>query len=117
MLVYTSIYQFPDAYRSAPLMEHSLNMVGPQVRRLREAAGLTQEQVAARCQRYGLDITRGTLAKIEARVRSVSDHEIPFLARALSVPITALFPARPLPLTRKVRNPNGTRRQGSRQED
>ena len=98
-------------------MEHPLNIIGPQVRALREAAGLTQEQAAARCQRFGLDITRGTLAKIEACVRSVSDHEIPFLARALSAPIPALFPAKLVPLTRKVRNPLGTRRRPLRESD
>ena len=91
-------------------MEHPLNIIGPRVRALREAAGLTQDQLAARCQRLGLDITRGTLAKVEASVRSVSDHEIPFIARALSVPLNALFPASLVILARKARNPSGTRR-------
>jgi hypothetical protein len=57
-----------------------------------------------------LDITRGTVAKIEAGVRSVSDHEIPFIARALVVPVADLFPAGLIPLIRKARNPRGTRR-------
>lgn len=91
-------------------MEHLLNIIGPQVRALRKAAGLSQEQLAARCQRLGLDITRGTLAKIESRVRSVSDHEIPFIARSLAVPVADLFPQALVPLTRKARNPQGTRR-------
>ena len=91
-------------------MEHPLNIIGPQVRALRKAAALFQEQLAARCQRRGLDITRGTLAKIEATVRAVSDHEIPFIANSLGVPISALFPKTLTPLTRKPRNPHGTRR-------
>ncbi len=83
----------------------NLNVIGPKCRELREALGLTQEQVAARCQVLGLDITRGTLAKIESRVRSVSDHEIPFLAKTLDSSIEKLFPLKLRPLKRKVRNP------------
>ena len=91
-------------------MEQPLNIIGPRIRKLRKAGGLTQDQLAARCQRLGLDITRGTLAKIEVAVRSVSDHEIPFIARALSVPLGDLFPTKLVGLTRKARNPHGTRR-------
>ncbi|MEI8234420.1 MAG: helix-turn-helix transcriptional regulator [Verrucomicrobiota bacterium] len=98
-------------------MAHPLNIIGPQVRALREAAGLTQEQLAARCQRLGLDITRGTLAKIEAAVRSISDHEIPFIARALSVSLDVLFPDKLLVVARKARNPNGARRKIKRTKE
>jgi transcriptional regulator with XRE-family HTH domain len=87
-----------------------LNVIGPKIRQLRDHHGLTQDQVAAKCQMLGLDLTRGTLAKIESRVRSVSDHEIPFLARALGVTVEALFPKKLMPLERKPRNPGGTRR-------
>jgi len=97
-------------------MEHPLNVTGPKIRALRETAGLTQEQLAARCQRLGLDITRGTLAKIEATVRSVSDHEIPFIARALAASLDALFPKTPITLERKPRNPHGTRRKSNPQK-
>jgi transcriptional regulator with XRE-family HTH domain len=90
-------------------MQQPLNIIGPKIRVLREAAGLTQEQLSARCQRLGLDITRGTLAKIEAAVRSVSDFEIPFIARALSVRLEQLYPSGLVALTRKARNPRGTR--------
>jgi len=95
-------------------MERSLNIIGPQVRALRETAGLTQDQLAARCQQVGLDITRGTLAKIEATVRSVNDYELPFIARALTKSLEDLFPLKPIILTRKLRNPNGTRRLSKR---
>ena len=42
------------------------NVVGPQIRRLRVQAGLTQDAVAARCGVVGWDVSRGTLEKIEA---------------------------------------------------
>ena len=77
---------------------------------LREAAKWTQDLLAARCQRLGLDITRGILAKIEAAVRGVGDHEVPFLAQALKVSIEKLFPSGLIILKRRVRNPRGARR-------
>ena len=91
-------------------MPTRLNVVGNQVRLLREQAELTQEQLAAKCQVIGLDITRGTLAKIESEKRSVYDHEIPFLALALGVQLPELFPTKPESLKRKIRNPAGSRR-------
>ena len=39
--------------------------IGNNVRKLREMAGLTPEQVAARLQVVGCDITRSAVAKIE----------------------------------------------------
>ncbi len=88
----------------------ALNVIGPQLRRRREELGMTQERLAARCQVLGFDLTRGTVAKIESRVRSVSDHEIPFLAKALNTPMETLFPKKLQALHRKPRNPAGTKR-------
>ena len=93
-------------------MEQStpLNVIGPKIRQVREQHGLTQDQMAAKCQILGLDLTRGTLAKIESRIRAVSDHEIPFLAKVLNCSIDSLFPKKLEPIFRKPRNPTGTRR-------
>ncbi|ATI47659.1 TPA: helix-turn-helix transcriptional regulator [Vibrio parahaemolyticus] len=71
-----------------------VNVVGAQVRKLRKEQKLTQEQLSARCNVIGLDISRGTLAKIEAGVRQVIDMEIVQLAIALKVDESALFPPR-----------------------
>ena len=75
-------------------MEHNLptNIIGKQVSRLRNQIGLSQEQLSARCQRAGLDISRGTLAKIEAGVRCVSDQEALLLSQAFGVSVSDLFP-------------------------
>jgi len=67
------------------------NLVGPQIRKRRYQMGLTQEQLAAQCQVYGLDISRGTLSQIEAQVRCVKDMELSALARVLAVNIDSLF--------------------------
>src|SRR5690554_496977 len=69
----------------------SMNIVGPAVRHLREQQALTQEQLVARCNVLGWDISRGTLAKIEAQVRRVVDSETVWLAAALRVPVEQLF--------------------------
>lgn len=71
-----------------------MNVVGPQVRRLREAQKMTQEEFTARCNVVGLNISRGTLAKIEAQVRRVTDDEVLLLAKALKVSMDALYKQR-----------------------
>ncbi len=45
------------------------NMIGPTLRSLREAEGLTQAELAGRLQLAGWDISRETLAKVESQVR------------------------------------------------
>ena len=69
-----------------------MNIVGPQVRRIRYQQGLTQPSLTSRCQLIGWDISRESLAKIESQLRSVSDLEILKLAKALRVHFSVLFP-------------------------
>ncbi|EGQ9350814.1 TPA: helix-turn-helix domain-containing protein [Vibrio parahaemolyticus] len=69
----------------------TINVVGAQVRKLRKEQKLTQEQLSARCNVIGLDISRGTLAKIEAGVRQVTDVEVVQIAKALKVNVSTLF--------------------------
>ena len=68
------------------------NIIGRQISRLRSSAGLSQEQLSAKCQTIGLDISRGTLAKIESRVRCVTDDEVLLFAKALGVGVAELYP-------------------------
>jgi transcriptional regulator with XRE-family HTH domain len=70
------------------------NAVGATVRRLRTERNLTQEMLSARCGVAGFEIPRGTLAKIEAQIRCVTDVELFVLAKVFGVPIEALFPPR-----------------------
>jgi transcriptional regulator with XRE-family HTH domain len=70
-------------------------IVGPLIRKRRNDLGLTQEGLAAQCQLAGLDISRGTLSQIEARLRCVTDDELLALARVLKVTTDSLFPAEP----------------------
>jgi DNA-binding XRE family transcriptional regulator len=68
-------------------MSNPRNVVGPQVRKLRSQQGLTQPMLAARCRRWGWDLSRETLAKIETQLRWVSDFELLCLAKALRVAV------------------------------
>lgn len=70
-----------------------LNVVGPQLRRLRSQRGLSQPQLAAECQRKGWDIGRDTIANIEGQRRWVADFELLLLARVLKTNVGSLLPA------------------------
>jgi len=70
-------------------------MIGPRLRSLREAEGMTQAEFAARLQLAGWDISRETLAKVESQVRCVTDRELVRFAEALEVdPSELLKPTR-----------------------
>ena len=83
------------------------NLAGPQVRRLRMAAGLSQEALAAKLQVAGWDLSRAGLSKIEAGLRRVNDAELWMLAKALSCPLADLFPLRPKGLLHVLRQGRG----------
>lgn len=70
---------------------NSRNLIGPQVARIRYARGMTQDELAAKCQVAGLDISRSTLAKIEAQIRCATDYDVWQLSRILRVSMEELF--------------------------
>ena len=73
-------------------MKHRKNIVGPNVRRVRNNQDISQEKLAAKCQLIGWDISREGIAKIESQIRGVSDIELLKLAKALRVHFSVLFP-------------------------
>lgn len=75
-------------------MTAPLNLVGPQVRQLRTENAWTQETLAAKLQVEGWDVSRESLAKLEAQFRRVPDCELLFLAKVFRVNLTDLFPPR-----------------------
>lgn len=68
------------------------NIVGPRVRELRNRLGWSQEQLAAKCQMAGWDISRSIVAAIEGRVRWVGDFEVVTLATIFRIAPSELFP-------------------------
>ncbi len=64
------------------------NIVGKRVQEARHKfrPPLSQEALAIRLELDGWKISRGTLSKIEAGIRQVTDFEVMALARTLKVP-------------------------------
>jgi ribosome-binding protein aMBF1 (putative translation factor) len=81
-----------DVSEPMPRKQFPANIVGPQIRKARYQLGLSQEQLATRCQLLGLDISRSTLAQVEIRMRYVSDGELLVFASILNVSTDELFP-------------------------
>src|SRR5258707_10397248 len=75
-------------------MTAPLNLVGPQVRKFRNQKGWTQAACAAKLQVEGWDVSRESLAKLEAQFRRVPDCELLFLAKVLGARVMDLFPAK-----------------------
>ena len=67
-------------------MDHEYEKaVGQCIRQFRELRGLTQEQVSAKLQTMGCDITRSALAKIEVGQRHIYLDELKLFVQILSV--------------------------------
>ena len=73
-------------------MKLGLNVVGPQVQRLRVRKGWTQPVLAQKLQLQGWSVSTGSVGKLEAGLRRVPDCELMFLARVLGVSVSDLFP-------------------------
>lgn len=65
--------------------------VGSNIRKLRKKANLTQEQLVAKLQLNGCDITRSALAKIEVGQRHLYPDEIILIKEILRVDYSAIF--------------------------
>ena len=66
-------------------------MVGNNIRRLKEKKKITQEQLAAKLQINGCDVTRSALAKIEVGQRHLYPDEIILLRELLGVTYDEIF--------------------------
>lgn len=69
--------------RSASGKMATLNIIGGRLRAARESRNLTQDQLAAACQRLGWDLSRVSVAKIETGARGLNDAELVVLGLAL----------------------------------
>ena len=64
---------------------------GKNIRSLREENNLTQEQLSAKLQLRGCDITRSALAKIEVGQRHIYPDEILLFKEILNISFDELF--------------------------
>ncbi len=65
--------------------------MGTRIRILRENSGMTQEQLSAKLQLNGCDITRSALAKIEVGQRHIYPDEIKLIKEILNTSFDELF--------------------------
>lgn len=65
--------------------------VGNNIRRLRERAKLTQDELSARLQVNGCDITRSAVAKIEVGQRHLYPDEVILIKRILKASYEEIF--------------------------
>jgi transcriptional regulator with XRE-family HTH domain len=69
-----------------------LNVVGPQVRKLRVRKGWTQDRLALKLQLIGWDLSRNAVTTLENQKRRVLDLELFAIAKALGVKADDLLP-------------------------
>ena len=69
------------------------NASGRKIKELREAAGLSQEELAARLQLAGLNLNQKAVSRIETGDRVVPDFELLYFSEVLEVPICELLSA------------------------
>lgn len=68
-----------------------MNIIGKNIKRIREDKSWTQEILVAKCHLAQWKITRSTLAKIESNVRRVTDIEVKLFSQVLNTSINELF--------------------------
>jgi transcriptional regulator with XRE-family HTH domain len=71
------------------------NLAGLALRQHRERLGLSQDDLARKCQLLGWDVDRLTITRIEGGNRLLCDYELLIFAEVLAVPPVELFPAKP----------------------
>ena len=72
-------------------IQMSVRNAGKAIQEARKKAGLTQEQLSAKLQVLGCDLTRSALAKIEVGQRHIYPDEMKALHQALGKPYDDLF--------------------------
>ena len=69
-----------------------LNIIGAQVRKLREQKGWTQDQFAVKLQLMGWDTSQDSVSRLENQGRRVPDLELFVLVKVLNAKFEDLFP-------------------------
>lgn len=67
------------------------NASGAAIREIREKRQITQDQLAAKMQIEGMQITQKQISRIETGSRVVADFELKMFAKVLGVPVERLL--------------------------
>lgn len=70
---------------------NKMNLIGPNVRALRIARGLSQQALSNLLETHAIYICRGSVSRIEDQLRTVTDIELCGLAKVLNVSVEQLF--------------------------
>lgn len=76
-------------------MHHDANVIGQMVSKFRYQRGWKQDELVAKLQILGCNMSRDILANIETRRSPATDTQIQYFSMVFGVPIQDLFPARP----------------------
>ena len=68
------------------------NMIGDIVRKYRQAAKMSQQELSVKLELLGVYVCRGSISRIEDKSRTVTDIELYALAKVLSIPWDELSP-------------------------
>lgn len=75
-------------------MHRDSNVIGPAVAKFRYRHGWTQDDLVAKLQILGCNMTRDILANIETRRSIATDTQTEFFAEVFGVEVKELFPVR-----------------------
>lgn len=67
------------------------NISGQNIRKYRQAAGLSQEALAARLQIAGLNLSQKAISRIETGERVVTDFELLCFSEVFHIPVSDLL--------------------------
>ena len=68
-----------------------MNLIGNRLRELRIQQGMSQQALSNKLETLAIYICRGSISRIEDKLRTVTDIELYGLSKVLNVPIEALF--------------------------
>ncbi len=67
------------------------NIVGKNIKAIRESQGITQEQLAVKLEVAGWRVDRFLVSRIERGERQVLDKEIQIIAKVLKISVSKMF--------------------------
>lgn len=70
----------------------AMNLVGDRVRLLRIEKGMSQQNLADKLETVAVYVCRGSISRLEDKLRTVTDIELYGIAQVLGVDIADLFP-------------------------
>jgi len=70
---------------------NEMNLIGKNVRKLRKANNLSQQELSVKLELLGVYVCRGSISRIEDMSRTVTDIELFALAKIFNVSVDELF--------------------------